>query len=129
MAVRRLGSAPHNSPLRCCLMKALAALLIICSVSVSCSDDGPLTAEEREWCSLGDSSEETASRFDVIFEAGLHLELPMDAMNAQAAGLLEEYMADGMTRDEAVSRISDDLLQEPTFIEACQAAFELEFGG
>ena len=109
-------------------MKALAALLVLCSVLVSCGEDGPLTAAEREWCTLGDSTEETASRFDVIFEAGLSLGLPMDAMNAQASALLEEYMADGMTRDEAVSQISGFLLQEPTFIEACQAAYEFEFG-
>ena len=117
-------------------MKALAVLVVLCSVLVSCGDDepsaaedGPLTAEEREWCTLADSTEETARRFDVIFEAGLSLGLPMDAMNAQAAALLEEHMADGMTRDEAVSRVSEDLLQEPTFIEACQAAYEVEFEG
>lgn len=129
MAVCRPGSRPHERPLRCCLMKALAALLVLCSLLVSCGDDGPLTAEEREWCSFGDSSEQSALRFDVIFQAGLGLELPMDEMNAQAAGLVEEYMADGMTRDEAVSRVSDDLLQEETFVAACKAAFEFEFGG
>ena len=116
-------------------MKALAALLVLCSVLISCGDDGPSTAEdgpltaaEREWCTLGDSTDETANRFDLIFEAGLSLGLPVDALNAQSAALLEEYMADGMTRDEAVARVSDDLLNEPTFIEACQAAYKLEFG-
>jgi hypothetical protein len=117
-------------------MKALVALFILCSVLISCGDDGqstaedgPLTAAEREWCNLGDSSEETALRFDVIFQAGLALGLPMDELNAQAAGLLEDYMADGMTRDEAVSRVSDDLLDEPTFIAACQEAFDFASDG
>jgi len=111
-------------------MKALAVLLVLCSVLVSCGDDGsstaedgPLTAAEREWCSFADSSEESAFRFDIIFEAGLALSLPVDAMNAQAAELNEEYLSQGMTNDEAARRTSEQLLDDETFIAACKQAY------
>jgi hypothetical protein len=103
---------------------------------VSCSDDGAttaddgsLTAEEREWCSFADSSEESALRFDVIFEAGLGLGLEMDAMNAQAATISREYVAQGLTLDEAARRTSEQLLEDETFTAACKQAYADIVGG
>jgi len=117
-------------------MKALATLLVLCSVLISCGDDesstledGPLTANEREWCSFTDSSEESALRFDVIFEAGLGLGLEMDAMNAQAATISREYVAQGLTLDEAARRTSEQLLEDETFIAACKQAYADIVGG
>jgi len=134
--MHRPGSGRYHSPLRCVLMKALAALLVLCSVLISCGEDGsstpedgPLTAAEREWCSFVDSSEESALRFDIIFEAGLALGLPVDAMNAQAAELNDEYLAQGMTNDEAARRTSEQLLDDETFIAACEQAYADNAGG
>ena len=111
-------------------MKALAALLVLCSVLVSCGDDatlttedGPLTSAEREWCTLGDSTEESANRFDLIFEAGLGLGLQMDAVNAQASTINREYLDQGLTVDEAALRTSEQLLDDETFIAACKQAY------
>ena len=117
-------------------MKTLAALLVVCSVLTSCADDGPSTAEdgplnaaEREWCSFVDSSEESALRFDIIFEAGLELGLDVDAMNAQASELNAEYLAQGMALDEAARRTSEQLLDDETFIAACKQAYADKVGG
>jgi hypothetical protein len=118
-------------------MKALAALLVLCSMLVSCgenttiedseattgSSEVDLTAAEREWCSFADASDDSALKFDLIFEAGLILQLPMDALNAQAGELLDEYVQAGMSVDEAARRVSSDLLQVPTFIAACKEAY------
>ena len=113
-------------------MKALTAVLVLSIVVAACGDnsggeDGsantPLTADERDWCSFGDASEESALRFDLIFEAGLQLELPMDAMNAQAAILSDELLAEGLTVDEATRRVSELLLEEETFVMACKQAY------
>ena len=114
-------------------MRTIAFLLALSVAIVACGDDAvgdtELTAAEREWCTFEDASEDSALRFDIIFEAGITLELPMDQLNAQAAGLLEEYIAEGMTVDEAARRVSDELLDTETFIVACKQAFADESGG
>lgn len=82
-----------------------------------------LTAAEREWCSFTGASEEDALRFDQIFEAGLALDLKMDVVNAFAAGLREEYEAAGMSPDEAVKAVSNEMLVNADFATACKAAY------
>jgi len=117
-------------------MKTLSAILLLSIAVIACGDDSDsadasiqLTQDEREWCSFADASEASAERFDLIFDAGLILDLPMDALNAQAAGLTDEYLAEGMTRDEATHRVSDELLEVEQFMEACQLAYANATGG
>ncbi len=88
-----------------------------------------LTAAEREWCSFPDGSDESALRFDLIFEAGLALGLPVDEMNAQASELRAEYESSGMDLDAATRAVSADLLEEEVFITACKLAFSNTVGG
>jgi len=83
-----------------------------------------LSDEARDWCRLTAADEASADRFDLIFEAGLNLRLNMDAVNATAGGKRFEYEEAGMSPDEAVRAVSDDLFDLPAFVEACQAAFE-----
>jgi hypothetical protein len=119
-------------------MRTIIALILLTLVVVACGDDAgdgsesqgtQLTAEEREWCSFEDGSEASALRFDLIFEAGLGLRLPMDAMNAQAAGALDEFIGEGLSFDEATRRVSALLLEEETFVMACKQAYFEELGG
>ena len=79
----------------------------------------------RDWCRFTGSTDEDADRFDLIFEAGLSLELNMDVVNAAAAGLRTEYESQGMSPDESVQAVSDDLLEYDSFVAACRLAFEL----
>lgn len=72
---------------------------------------------------IADASENSAVVFDVIFEAGLGLDLPMDELNAKAGSLNEQYLAEGMAVDEAVRAVSTDLLEDDVYIAACQAAY------
>lgn len=123
-------------------MKTITIALLLLSVLVSgCGDDAAdtttststtdstaetiLTAAEVEWCTLGDASDETAFRFDQIFEGGLALGLPMDALNAQASALRTEFETSGMTPEEAVVAVGQALLDEPVFQEACKQAHEM----
>lgn len=105
-------------------MKGIALLVATCLVVTACSDGSGLTAEQRAWCHLPDASESTALKFDVIFEAGVFLDLNMDQVNARAAGLREGYLSEGMTEDEAVAAVSEDLLEDEAYTAACQEAFE-----
>jgi hypothetical protein len=86
-------------------------------------DDSLLTAEEREWCSLGDATEESAYKFDVIFEAGLALRLNMDMVNVFATEARAGYEAEGMSADEAIRAVSDDLAMNKDFAAACKLAY------
>lgn len=117
------------------MKKLIVALLALSMVVAACGDDdaaapddtvspdSPLTAAEREWCTLADTSDATALRFDEIFEGGLALGLPMDALNAQAAELRTQYQTDGMSDDEAVAAVGAALLDEPVFQQACKEAY------
>jgi hypothetical protein len=82
-----------------------------------------LSSAEHEWCSFTGENEADARRFDQIFEAGLELQLNMDAINARAAGLRREYETAGMSPDEAVRAVSNELLEDPDFRAACAAAY------
>lgn len=108
-------------------MRILSAAIALTIIVTGCSE-GALSSAEREWCTFDDSSEESALRFDLIFEAGIILELPMDALNAQAAASLQDYIAEGLTVDEAARRVSDELLETETFVVACKQAYADEFG-
>jgi hypothetical protein len=114
------------------MKRSLILVLVIALVVIACGDDettaGTLTAAEREWCGFDAADDEAAMRFDQIFEAGLGLGLPMDALNAQAAALRTQYAEQGMSDDEAVRAVSDDLLREEAYISACQAAYAT-YGG
>jgi len=123
-------------------MKTLSAMLVVTIAIVACGgnttgsdqtgDTGSpteLTAAEREWCSFPDGSDESALRFDLIFEAGLALGLPVDEMNAQASELRAEYESSGMDLDAATRAVSADLLEEEVFITACKLAFSNTVGG
>lgn len=102
----------------------LASLVLpACGGDDSGEDDALLTAAEREWCSFNDASEESADRFDVIFEAGLALDLNMDLINISAIEARAEYEAEGMSPDEAVSAVSDDMANDATFATACKRAY------
>lgn len=103
---------------------ALASLMLpACGGEDAAEDDSLLTAEEREWCSFGDATEESAYRFDVIFEAGLALRLNMDMVNSSATEARANYEADGMSADEAVRAVSDDLTTNEDFVAACKLAY------
>ena len=103
-------------------VRRLAALVLSVAL-VACGNGSGLTTAEREWCRLTDASEESATRFDLIFEAGLALGLNMDGINATATALRDEYESEGMTSDQAIAKVSEDLLDDETYIEACQAAY------
>ena len=109
--------------LRLPFLKTFAYLLLLSLLIGSCGDDGLLTSEEREWCSITDATEESAVKFDLIFEAGLNLELQMDVINARAGVLNEEYAAEGMSVDEAARAVSGDLIEMDDYMAACQEAF------
>jgi len=123
-------------------MKTLSATLVMSIALVACGGDSTssdetgdndppteLTAAEREWCSFPDGSDESAFRFDLIFEAGLALGLPVDEMNAQASEGRAEYVNSGMDLDEATRAVSADLLEDDVFIAACKLAFSDTVGG
>jgi len=114
------------------------ALLLVAVVTIAACGDGAttedteattgtsgveLTAAEREWCSFSDSGEDSAHRFDVIFQEGLAAGLAMDSVNAEAAALADQYMADGLSADEATRRVSEVLLTDGTFATACKYAY------
>jgi len=99
----------------------LAATIALCACGGD--EDALLTAEEAEWCSFGDASEESAQRFDAIFEAGLALRLDMDLVNALAAEARAEYEAEGLDADAAVRAVSDDMAKNPDFAAACKLAY------
>lgn len=103
----------------------LAAALLLAACSGDSADDGDslLTAAEREWCSFGDSTEESAMHFDVIFEAGLALNLNMDLVNISATEARAKYEAEGMSPDEAIRAVSDDMANDETFAQACRLAY------
>jgi hypothetical protein len=105
--------------------KAVAILLLASLTLPACGgdDDSLLTAEEREWCRLGDATEESAMHFDVIFEAGLALNLNMDLVNISATEAREKYEAEGMDPDAAVRAVSDDMANDATFAAACKLAY------
>ncbi len=110
-------------------MKALSLLLATCILLAACAsaDDADggtsFTAAEREWCAITDASENSALKFDVVFEAGINLGLDMDLLNAQAAASNEEHHAAGMSDDEAARAVSDELLEMADYRAACQDAF------
>jgi len=104
-------------------MMRIAAAVVVSSLLVSCGGGSGLTDAEREWCTFSDDSAASAERFDAIFEAGLALQLNMDEVNATAAALRAQYESEGMTPEEAISRVSQDLLDIDAFVEACQAAY------
>lgn len=116
------------------MKRTLTALLVLSMLVTACGDDETtpsdsiLTSAEQEWCTLADDSDETAFRFDQIFEGGLSRGLPMDALNAQASVLRTEFEAGGLTGDDAIAAVGAALLEEPVFQEACKAAYEM-FGG
>lgn len=101
---------------------AVAAFVVLLAVT-GCGDDSGLTQAEREWCTFAGYSPEAAERFDLIFETGLALQLNMDQVNATAAALRAQYEGDGMTPDEAVAQVSQDLFEIEAFVEACRAAY------
>lgn len=115
------------------MRKTLAVLILACLALPACGgddagadageDNSLLTAEEREWCSFKDATEESAERFDVIFEAGLALDLNMDLVNISASEARGKYEAEGMSPDEAVSAVSDDMANDATFAAACKLAY------
>ncbi len=129
-------------------VKTLVALVALSFAVTACSSDATdaddsvvgdsvvgndpdatqLSTDEREWCSFAGASEADAERFDRIFDAGLSLGLPMDALNSQAAGLREEYVAEGMSLDEATRRVSEQLLEVETFVAACKEAYADQVG-
>lgn len=106
-------------------MRRFTAVLLAASLAIAAcgGDDSVLTADEREWCSLTDASEESALRFDLIFEAGLYLRLNMDLVNAQADEARAGYQDAGMTPDEAVRAVSDELLDSEDYAAACKVAY------
>ena len=117
-------------PLLSGAMKRAAALLSLLSILViACGDDdtsgdGTMPDAQREWCTFPDASEESAQRFDQIFEAGLADGLEMDALNARADARRLELLEQGLDPDAAVRRVSEELFDDPTFVEACALGFE-----
>ena len=107
------------------MRKALVGLLLASMMLPACSgdDNSLLTAEEREWCSFGDATEESAYRFDLIFETGLALRLDMDMVNIFATEARAAYEAEGMSADEAIRAVSDDLTANSDFVAACKLAY------
>ena len=104
-------------------MRPVVGATLLCVALAACGGGSGLTAEERAWCSFTDDSSATAERFDLIFEAGILLQLNMDQVNATAAGLRAQYESEGMTPTEAISRVSEELFEMEAFVEACRAAY------
>jgi hypothetical protein len=104
-------------------MRRTAALFLASVLVVACGGGSGLTDAEREWCTFSDDSADTAERFDLIFEAGLALQLSMDEVNATAAALRAQYESEGMSPGDAVAQVSQDLFDIDAFVEACQAAY------
>lgn len=107
------------------MKRVLTVFLLASLILPACGgdDDSLLTAEEREWCSFADATEESAQHFDVIFEAGLALNLDMDLINISASEARDKYEAEGMSPDEAVRAVSDDMANDETFAAACKLAY------
>lgn len=84
-----------------------------------------LTAEARDWCRFTGSTLHDANRFDLIFEAGLRLGLNMDVVNALAGGRRQELEDEGLSADEAVRAVSEELFADPTFVAACVEAYDI----
>ena len=120
-------------------MKSLGILVGLLVLLTACAgngedggddgDDGGLTSEQRTWCTFTGTSESDAFRFDIIFEKGVELRLGMDRINATATALRDEYTAEGMSADDAVRAVSEDLFEIEDFVTACQAAYLAETGG
>ena len=106
-------------------MRRFTVVLLAASLAIAAcgGDDSALTANEREWCSLADATEESAAKFDRIFETGAYLNLDMGAINAYAREARANYEADGMSPDEAVKATSDELLENEDYIAACKLAY------
>lgn len=107
---------------------AVLALLLVAVGVVACGGGSGSSDAARDWCTFADASQKYIDRFDLIFEAGLELGLPMDTINAQAAGLRQEYEAQGMDADAAVRAVSDELLKDPDFVAACELAYKENVG-
>ena len=106
-------------------MRRTAALFLV--LVVACGSGSSLTDAERAWCTFSDDSADTAERFDLIFEAGLALRLNMDEVNATAAALRAQYESEGMSPDDAIAQVSQNLFDVDAFVGACQAAYA-EYG-
>lgn len=104
-------------------MKVPALFLVLILLAPACGESAQSVSGEREWCAFPDASEASALKFDLIFEAGSSLNLDMGAVNADAGALNADYLASGMTDDEAARAVSDDLLEMPDFVTACELAF------
>lgn len=110
-------------------MKMMLLFLASCLLAAACSGDGvDLSSAEREFCSLTGVSEDSADRFDLIFERGLELNLGMDKVNATAVRLRDEYESEGMSGAEAVAAVSEDLFDLDDFVTACRAAYASDGG-
>jgi hypothetical protein len=113
------------------MKRSLILLLALALITAACGDDDTPTADdaaaldaaEREWCGYTGSPDTAAQRFDEIFEIGLGLGLGMDALNAQASARRTEFSEQGMTEDEAIAAVFDELLEAETYIEACREAY------
>lgn len=105
------------------VLLAMALLLAACGGDNAADEDSLLTAAEREWCNFADASEESAQRFDLIFEAGLALDLNMDLVNFFASEARDKYEAEGLDADAAVRAVSDDMAKNPDFAAACKLAY------
>jgi hypothetical protein len=106
------------------LTLSLALVLVVgaCSNDETADADPVLTQEQREWCGYTGSPDTAAQRFDQIFEIGLGLGLGMDALNAQASARRTEFSEQGMSDEEAIASVFDELLESPDYIAACQEA-------
>ena len=104
-------------------MKVFALGLAVFMLAAACGEPVQTVSAEHEWCAITDASEASAVKFDLIFEAGLSLDLEMDDVNARASALNTDYLASGMTDDEAARAVSDDLFEMADFTIACELAF------
>lgn len=107
---------------------SIALLAAVFGIASCGGNDSALTPDEREWCGLPDATEESALKFDLIFETGLSLGLDMDSINALADEARAGYEAEGLTADEAVHAVSDGLLENEGYIAACKLAYS-DHGG
>ncbi len=122
--IPRAASPGNRGPrLSSRLVKSFLLCLAVGVLVVGCGQATETASAEQAWCAFADASEQSALKFDVIFEAGLSLGLDMDVVNARAAGLNGEYRASGMTEDEAARAVSDDLFEMDDFVAACGEAF------
>ena len=122
--MRTVRTADQLTPLYVALLSLLSILVIACGDDADTTDAGALTPAEREWCTFPDASDASAQRFDLIFEAGLAGGLSMDAVNARADGRRLELLEQGLSPDEAVRTVSEELFDDPTFVEACALGYE-----